>query len=203
MRVQDTIGCFAQIERSKESLAGALSSQKAIYFLTLKSDEVTAEVEFLSTRGWRKFATVLQAINNLVADGLLHILHSSGLGGDHSGSLVVLRDWDDLYRHLSPRLEELDTVQLIFKTELGESVISVRKHVLEPPWPLTDRILRVSSESIRSSSGTVPGNEREDTGWIDDLADAELIRFLHDLSDERTTHKLVWEILTDWADSED
>jgi hypothetical protein len=175
MLVQDTIGCFAQIERSEAAVLAALESQKPIWFLVLKSNQINAEVATLTTVGWTRFIRVLNAVNKLQEDSLLTILHSSRLFSDDSGGLVRLRDWGHLYRDLSPRLEELDTVQLVVMPPTGgESVISVRKHTLQPTTPLTDRILRVSSESVSGGAGTVPGNEPEATGWIDDLAIDEL-----------------------------
>jgi hypothetical protein len=170
MLVQDTIGCFAQIERSEAAIIAALSSQDPIWFLVCESDEESAEVTTLTTRGWRKFVTVLNAINNLMEQGLLHVLHSSRFLGNDPWSPERFRDWGDLYRHLSPRLEKLNTVQLVVVSPAAKSVISVRKHALEPERPLTNRILRVSAESVSGSTGTVPWDYEEVTGWIDDFA---------------------------------
>jgi hypothetical protein len=175
VRIQDPVGCFAQIERSEAAIEAALASQEAICFLILKTDEPLPEVELLTTQGWRKFVSVLQAINDLEAQGLLEILHSSRLLSNDSGSLVRLRNGSDLYRHFRTRLEKLNTVQLVVIGELRESVISVRKHTLQSKRPLTDRILRVSAKPISRSPRTVPGNESVDTGWVDDFALRELI----------------------------
>jgi hypothetical protein len=176
MLIQDTIGCFAQIERREEAILAALESQEPIWFLVLKSDEINAEVTTLTTVGWTRFVRILQAIHKLQEDSLLTILHSSRLFSDDSSGLVRLRDWSHLYRDLSPRLEELDTIQLVVMPPTrGECVISVRKHGLQPSGPLSDRVLRVSAKPVGSSAGTVAGSESEDTGWVDDFAIDELI----------------------------
>jgi hypothetical protein len=178
MRVQDTIGCFAQIERSEAAIEAALASQKAICFLICKTDEPLAEVELLTTQGWWEFSTILQAIDNLVKQGLLHVLHSSRLLSNDSGSLVRLRDWSDLYRHFSPRLEELDTVQFVFAGELRESVISVRKHTLQSLGPRIDGELRVSAKAVSSSPRAVSWDEEEGMPEIDELAFDERAAFI-------------------------
>jgi hypothetical protein len=170
MLVQDPIGCFAQIERGEAAILAALSSQGPIWFLVCETDEESAEVTGLLTRGWRKFVTVLNAINNLMEEGLLHVLHSSRFLSNDPWGLERFRNWGDLYRHLSPELEKLNTVQLVVVSPAGKSVISVRKHALEPERPLTNRILRVSAESVSGSTGTVPWDYEEVTGWIDDFA---------------------------------
>jgi hypothetical protein len=170
MPVQDTVRCFAQIERGEAAIDAATLSEEPVWLLLFESDHSAAEIAELSTPGWRDWDSVLNRIDKLMRQGLLTVLHASGFFGDNAGSLGRFRDKNDLSRSLSPRLEKLNMVQLVVTAPARESVITVRKFALQRQGPLTDRILRVSAESISSSPGTVPGDESEATGWIDDFA---------------------------------
>jgi hypothetical protein len=179
MLVQDTIGCVAQVERRESAIDGALIGQEPIGFLVLETDEESAESRVLTSTGRWKFGTFLEAVDKLHREGLLHILHSSWLNGYDSRGLECLRDWSDLYRNFSPRLEKLDTVQLVVITPAGESVVSVRKHTLEPQGPLPKVELTVTGKPIRSSTGTVAWNESEFVGDWSDVIPIIKRRVLH------------------------
>jgi hypothetical protein len=194
MPIGDPIGCFAEIQRSEAAVLATLESENPIGLLFCKSEEPLAEVEILLTRGWFDLETVLQTINNLAEQSLLEILISSRFLGNEAGGLLRLRDGDDLRRYLHPRLQELDTFKLVFASELGESVISVRKHALGPLTPVPQGELRVAANPIGSGARTVPRYEGEATGWIDDFSfDARtffiLVEMLKSRLDEDTIDK--------------
>jgi hypothetical protein len=170
MPIQDTIGCFAQIKRSKAAIEAALLGQDPVWVLMFESDEESSEIAHLVTPGWRRFDVLLNLIDQLMRQRLLRILHSSGLDCDDSRCLGRFRDGDDLYGDLRTRLEKLDTVQLVVITPARESVILVRKYAIQSLRPLADRELRVSTKFVSSSSRAVLGDEDEPTGWIDDFA---------------------------------
>jgi hypothetical protein len=174
MPIQDTIGCFAQIKRSKGAIEASLTSKDPVWVLMFESDEEPAEIAHLVTPGWRRFDVLLNLIDELMRQSLLHVLHGSGLDCNDSGCLGRFRDGDDLYRDLRTRLEKLDTCQLVVITPTRESVILVRKYAVQSLRPLTDRKLRVSTEFVSGSPRAVLGDETEPTGWIDDFAIAIL-----------------------------
>jgi hypothetical protein len=175
MLIQDPVGRVAQIERGEVAAFAALSSEEPVWLLMLESDEVTAEHGVLlgQTITGRDFVPrwtdVLEALDELLRKGLLHVLHGSRLLSNNSRGLESLRDGDDLYRSLLPRLEELHMVKLVVLTRVGDSVLTVRKDTLQPLGPLDLIELAVTGKSISGSSGTMPGGE-EPTGWIDDFA---------------------------------
>jgi len=174
MTIQDTIGCLAQIKRGKSSIDAAFESKEPIWLLFFETDEPSAEVATLTYPSvGMQFAPLLHAAHQGMRKGLLTVLHCSGLHRDDPRCLGRFRDGYDLYRSLSPRLEKLNTVQLVVSSPTRESVISVRKYALEPQGPLADIKLPVSSKSVSGSSGTMPRDKgfSEDRAEIWDLGD--------------------------------
>jgi hypothetical protein len=174
MPIQNTVRCFAQIERSEAAIDAATESKKPVWLLFFESDQPASEVTELTAPGWRDWDSVLNRIDKLMRQRLLTVLHTGRFLGDDAGRLERFRNRHDLNRSLLPRLEKLDTVQLVVTAPAWESVISVRKFVLQTRGPLTDRKLRVAANSVSRSPRTVPGDEAEPTGWIDSFAANEI-----------------------------
>lgn len=194
MLIQDPIGCFTQIERSKAAVMAAFASKEPIWLLQCETDKMFTEVaNLLGTRYFSKhrptFQMILESVHELITEGLLHVLHGSGFLSDNSWGLESFRDGDDFYRRLLPRLEKLNTVKLVVITPTGQSVLSIRKDTLEPLGPDDEIKLRVTAKAIRSGPRTMPWNQviwssrvpdnwlDLESGWIDDFAD----RLLSDL----------------------
>jgi len=176
MPVQDTIGCFAQVERSKAAVEAALESEESIWLLFLESHEESPESRVLTVPRLGKFGPMLKCMDESMREGLLTVLHASWLNSDDARSLERLRDGNDLYRSLRPRLEKSDTVQLVVGSPTREGVISVRKHALQSEWPLADIELPVSKKFVSGHSGSVL-REKGLPGSVDDAALDELSYF--------------------------
>jgi len=88
--------------------------------------------------------------------GLLHILHTGRLHGDHSRSLKRLRHKGNLYRYLCARFEEVNSAQLVVKTPVREEILAgIQSGFFETFGPDYLKELLVSQTPIGSRPWTV------------------------------------------------
>jgi hypothetical protein len=92
---------------------------------------------------------------DLAVDGLLCILHHSGLHRDDPWGFKRFRNRNDLYRSLGSRFEELDTLRIIMSPATDSIPPIWKVAVFEPIGPLMLIILLISRKSIGSGAGAV------------------------------------------------
>jgi hypothetical protein len=133
--IGDAIGRFTQIECRETPIQGALFCHGTVRALVREANHCSYPGGF-------------EQLDESTRKSLLRVLHTRRLNRDNSRRLQRLRDEHDPYRSLLPGFEEVHPIQAIVISPVGQGVVPIWEHTLEPVRPFFQIVLRVSAETV-------------------------------------------------------